>query len=64
MNIKHINICREAWRLYDAWQDALDDRPIDIDDVLDAHKAYLEHRRTCAECTPNGEKYQNDTDKS
>lgn len=64
MNIKNINICREAWRLYDVWQDALDDRPIDIDDVLAAHKAYSEHRRTCTECTPHAEKHENDTDKS
>lgn len=54
MTIK-ITICREGWRLYDLWQDALDDRPIETDEVIAAHNAFQEHRKTCPECTPHGE---------
>jgi hypothetical protein len=48
-----IELCPEAWKLYEAWMAALSDHPIECAKVQTAYSAFREHRQTCPNCTPH-----------
>ena len=48
-----ISLCGEAWRLYDAWMDALTGNVLISDKVQAAHNAFQRHRQECPDCTPH-----------